>query len=344
MSIGAEPISTDVAGPSAHTGPVRGRSRWHQALAVVAWAVAGGLGLLVAVRLLGAERGSALALLIGALPLSLLPAYALLGLAVVLRRRLLGGVATALVGAHLIVIAPLLGADALTGSADAPALRVVTANVYVLNVTPELAGRALRDLRPDVLVVPELDVDGLAGLRASGLLDDLPHSVLELGDRSESVGLFSRTPLRDVTSRPGAGRLLPRATVDVQGVAVRLVTGHPLPPVLGWESLWRRSLADLASEVDGLEVPTVVAGDLNADRDHASFRKLLDVGLRDAHDVRGRGLARTWPASRPVLHLDHVMVRDRGGVRFEVVDVSEASIPGSDHLAVVADLRLVRVG
>ena len=332
---------TDAVPPSAHA--VRARlPGFRQALTILGWVVAGGLGLLVGVRLLGAERGSALTLLIGALPLSLLPAYALVVLALVLRRRLLGGVATALVGAHLLVIAPALGAQELTAAATtAPALRVVTANVYVLNVTPERAGRSLRELRPDVLVVPELDADGLAGLRASGLLDDLPHSVVELGERAESVGLFSRLPLRDVTSRPGAGRLLPRATVSVGGVEVRLVTGHPLPPVLGWESLWRRSLADLASEVDGVELPTVVAGDLNADRDHASFRKLLDVGLRDAHDVRGRGLARTWPASRPVLHLDHVMVRDRAGVRFEVLDVSEAPIPGSDHLAVVADLRLV---
>lgn len=345
MPIGAEPISPDAAPPSTHAERARCRPRWHQALTVVGWATAGGLGLLVAVRLLGAERGSALALLIGALPLSLLPAYALLGLALGLRRRLLGAVATALVVAHLLVVAPALGGDELTASAAAaPPLRVVTANVYVLNPTPELAGRSLRALRPDVLVVPELDADGLAGLRASGLLDDLPYSVLELGERAESVGLFSRLPLQDVSSRPGAGRLLPRATVSVDGVEVRLVTGHPLPPVLGWESLWRRSLADLAREVDGVELPTVVAGDLNADRDHASFRKLLDVGLRDAHDVRGRGLARTWPASRPVLHLDHVLVRDRAGVRFEVVDVAEAPIPGSDHLAVVADLRLVPAG
>jgi len=311
-------------------------------LVILGWVLAGALGLLVGVRVLGVERGSVLALLVGALPLSLLPAYVLLCLAAALRRRLLAGAAALLVTAHLLVIAPALGADDVTAGADrAPALRVVTANVYVLNPSPEQAGRALRALRPDVLVVPELDADGLAGLRASGLLDDLPHSVVELGERAESVGLFSRLPLRDATSLAGAGRLLPRATIAVGGVDVRLVTSHPLPPVLGWESLWRRSLADLADEVAGLELPTVVAGDLNADRDHAPFRRLLDVGLRDAHDARGRGLARTWPASYPVLHLDHVMVRDRAGVHIEVVGVKEAPIPGSDHLAVVADLRLV---
>lgn len=311
-------------------------------LAILGWVLAGALGVLVGVRVLGAEHGSVLALLVGALPLTLLPAYVLLCLAAALRRRLLAGAAVLLVTAHLLVIAPALGADDLLAGADqAPALRVVTANIYVLNPTPEQAGRALRELHPDVLVVPELDADGLAGLRASGLLDDLPFSVVELGQRAETVGLFSRLPLRDVISRAGASRLLPRATIAVEGIDVRLVTGHPLPPVLGWESLWRRSLADLADEVAGLDLPAVVAGDLNSDRDHAPFRRLLDVGLRDAHDARGRGLARTWPASHPVLHLDHVLVRDRGGIHLEVVDVQEARIPGSDHLAVVADLRLM---
>ena len=85
----------------------------------------------------------------------------------------------------------------------------------------------------------------------------------------------------------------------------------------------------------------VVAGDLNADRDHALFRRLLATGLQDAHDVRGRGLARTWPASFPILHLDHVLVRDGAGTRLVVLKVDEADLPGSDHKAVVADLAVL---
>lgn len=292
---------------------------------------------LVAVRAFGLERGSALALLVGALPLTLLPAYAVLALAAALRRRLLAAGAGVLVVAHLLVVAPALGADALPpGAADAPRLRVVTANLYVLNPDPAAAGRALLALQPDVLVVPELNAAGLAGLRAAGLLAALPHSAVDLRPRPETVGLFSRLPLTDVTTRVAGGRELPRATVTLAGQDVRVLSAHPFPPVSLFTDLWRASLADLRDEAAAVDLPLVVAGDLNADRDHAAFRDLLDTGLRDAHDSRGRGLARTWPASMPVLRLDHVLVRG-----LTVLDVREARIPGSDHLAVVADLALV---
>ena len=300
------------------------------------------LGLVVVVRVLGAERGTALALLVGALPLTLLPAYAVLALAAALRRRLLALGAALLAVAHLLVVAPAVGAEPLPGAADTAArLRVVTANLYVLNPAFADAGRSLRALRPDVLVVPELSAAGLAGLRASGLLADLPHAVVRLGAREETVGLFSRLPLRDVTTRTSAARSLPRATVSVEGVDVRVLAAHPLPPVSVFERLWRASLADLATEARRVDLPLVVAGDLNADRDHAPFRDLLATGLRDAHDERGRGLARTWPASLPVLHLDHVLVRDGRRGRLVVLRVNEAPVAGSDHLAVVADLAVL---
>ena len=311
---------------------------------MLAWLGAGALVALVAVRAVGGEDGTVLALLVGALPLTLLPAYALLVVGAVARRRALVVVSTGLVLAHLLVVAPALGAAPLpTGVDDAPRLRVVVANLYVLNPDPERAGRALRALRPDVLVVPELNAAGLAGLRAAGLLGDLPHTTTQGGDREESVGLFSRLPLRDTSTRVVGGRELPRGTVDVGGVAVRLLAVHPLPPVSVFEGLWRAALADLLSEVKALEGPAVVAGDFNADRDHAPFRRLLGDGLlRDAHDERGRGLARTFPAAAPFLHLDHVLVGDGADAQVVVRDVQEFPIPGSDHLGVVADLAVLR--
>jgi endonuclease/exonuclease/phosphatase (EEP) superfamily protein YafD len=121
----------------------------------------------------------------------------------------------------------------------------------------------------------------------------------------------------------------------VGGRDVRVLAAHPLPPVWVLHDLWRGSLQDLAREVEQVDLPVVVAGDLNADRDHAVFRDLLQTGLRDAHDARGRGLVRTWPAAAPLLHLDHVLVRD-----LEVVQVGEAQVPGSDHKAVVADIAV----
>jgi endonuclease/exonuclease/phosphatase family metal-dependent hydrolase len=311
-------------------------------LLVLAWTVAVGLAVLVGVRALGVERGTALALLVGALPLTLLPAYALVALAALWRRRLLTAVALGLVAAHVLVIAPALGAAPVPArAATAPQLRVVVANLYVLNPDPAEAGRALRRLDADVVVVPELDARGLRGLRSAGLLEDLPHVVAELGHRDETVGLLSRLPLEDVSTRPVGGRDLPRAAVDVGGTRVRLLAEHTLPPLSVFEVMWREALTDLAQEVRAVDLPAVVLGDLNADRDHAPFRELLDADLRDAHDERGRGLARTFPSWLPVLHLDHVLVRDGAGAQLVVRDVREVRLPGSDHLTVVADLAVL---
>ena len=314
-------------------------------LLVLAWTLAAGLLVLIGVRAFGAERGTPLVLGVGALPLTLLPAYALLGLAALWRRRRLAAVAAALVVAHLAVVAPTLGAaDVPPQAASAPRLRVVASNLFVLNPDPVGAGRALRDLRPDVVVVPELDARGLRGLEQSGLLQDLPHVVAELGTREETVGLLSRLPLSDETTRAAGGRELPRATVRVGGAEVRLMAAHPLPPVSVFERLWRWSLTDLAAEAESTRLPLVVLGDFNADRDHAPFRRLLRAGLRDAHDERGRGLSRTWPTRAPLLHLDHVLVRDGQGARLVVRDVREVVLPGSDHLTVVADLAVLPGG
>lgn len=295
----------------------------------------GALVLLAAVRVVGLEHGPLLVLLVGALPVTLLPAYALL-VGFALRRRWRAAlVAAAVVAVHVVVVVPT---QRTVPAGEGRPLRVVTANLYVLNEMPEQAGRVLRALRPDVLVVPELDVDGLEGLRAAGLLDDLPFVMAPFDGRAETVGLLSRFPLRDQEVRRSGGRALPRATVAVGGRDLRLVGHHPFPPVHGFERLWRESLSDLRRDVEATDLPVVVAGDLNADRDHAVFRRLLDVGLRDAHDERGRGLVRTWPAVLPLLHLDHVLVRDGTAAGIGVADVSEERIPGSDHLAVVADL------
>ncbi len=195
-----------------------------------------GLVVLVVVRALGVERGTVLVLLVGGLPLTLLPSYGLVVVAVLWRRRLLTAVALGLVLAHALVLAPALGAAPVpAAAAAAPHLRVVVSNLYVLNPDPAEAGRFLRTLDADVVVLPELDARGLRGLRRSGLLEDLPHVVAELGTREETVGLVSRLPLEQVSTRRVGGRELPRATVDVGGTPVRLLAEHTLPPLSVFE-------------------------------------------------------------------------------------------------------------
>ncbi len=52
--------------------------------------------------------------------------------------------------------------------------------------------------------------------------------------------------------------------------------------------------------------------------------------------LRGAGLFRTFPASHPLARLDHVLASDS----IDSLAVDPVAIPDSDHLGVVAQLRL----
>jgi endonuclease/exonuclease/phosphatase (EEP) superfamily protein YafD len=85
-------------------------------------------------------------------------------------------------------------------------------------------------------------------------------------------------------------------------------------------------------------VTRVLAGDFNATLDHATLRRLIGRGYADAADRAGRGLVPTWGLgqSRPPLTIDHVLL-DR---RCAVQSVQIHDLPGSDHRALFARLRL----
>ena len=178
----------------------------------------------------------------------------------------------------------------------APQLRVVVSNLYVLNPDPAEAGRFLRGLDADVVVVPELDARGLRGLRRSGLLEDLPHVVAELGTRDETVGLLSRLPLAGRVDpagrRPGAAARDRRRRRDARAPARR---AHAAAAVGVRGAVARRARptsrrrcgpSSCRSSCSATSTPT------------ATTRRSAGCstpGLRDAHDERGRGLARTFP-------------------------------------------------
>jgi endonuclease/exonuclease/phosphatase family metal-dependent hydrolase len=120
---------------------------------------------------------------------------------------------------------------------------------------------------------------------------------------------------------------------------VELICVHPEPPKPPWSRSrivrWRRELTDLPGPAC---VNRVIAGDFNATLDHAHFRRLLRLGYTDAAAQTGRGLVPTWgPAGKlALLTIDHVLADRRCAVR----RASVHALPGSDHRAVFAEIRL----
>jgi endonuclease/exonuclease/phosphatase (EEP) superfamily protein YafD len=141
-------------------------------------------------------------------------------------------------------------------------------------------------------------------------------------DRSAfGSGVFSRHPITDSSVVRFDGFPTVRATIEL----------HDRPS----------GVDELTVLAEGEDGPLLLAGDFNVTRQHRPFRQLLGTDLRDAHLETGRGRARTWPAGRrlpPFALLDHVLVSPH----FAVDATAEVDVPGSDHRAVVADLRWAR--
>jgi endonuclease/exonuclease/phosphatase (EEP) superfamily protein YafD len=175
----------------------------------------------------------------------------------------------------------------------------------------------------------------------------LPHSVLSPASGAAGTGLWTRLPTTELTPVSTTGFAMPRVRVDLPDeTSVTVTAAHPFPPHHdAGIARWRTDMRGLHRAVEQTRGLQVVAGDFNATRDHAPFRRLLDAGVVDAADAEGLTAwpGMTWPADRPfppVLRLDHVLASRE----FAVPDVTVVRLPGSDHRAVVANLVLTRGG
>jgi endonuclease/exonuclease/phosphatase (EEP) superfamily protein YafD len=124
------------------------------------------------------------------------------------------------------------------------------------------------------------------------------------------------------------------------GAPVIVESAHPMSPyplsVLRW---WWTDLRTQPAATPGGDL-RILAGDFNATLDHAPLRALLATGYVDAADAVGAGLTGTWGPYDgdliPPVTIDHVLC-DR---RIAVHEVAVYPMPGSDHRAVLAELRL----
>jgi endonuclease/exonuclease/phosphatase family metal-dependent hydrolase len=223
--------------------------------------------------------------------------------------------------------------------AGGPTLRVLTINLLVGRADPEAVVARVRQADLDVLFVQELTIDAQTRLKQAGLEDLMPHAQVEHKDGGpRGAGIYSRFPLSEGTPLPLTYAAQPTAVLELpDGQEAALICVHPRAPARsrGGSVAWRSELGVLPSPG---KLPTLVAGDFNATVDHAAFRDVLRRGYVDAAIQTGNGLTRTWgrPGNEPLLTLDHVLA-SRGCA---VLACSVHAVPGSDHRAVYAEIRL----
>ncbi|MGC4896409.1 endonuclease/exonuclease/phosphatase family protein [Micromonospora sp. DT31] len=308
---------------------------------VACWLAGAPLAAWALVRLTGWERGP-LVLAIAFTPYVAAVAPAVAVTALALRRRAPAVVAAVAALALIGAVAP----RALPGDrppADGPTLRLLTANLRLGSADAAALVDLIRARRVDVLTVQELTPALAAGLDRLGLATLLPHRSLSPEVGATGSGVYARHPLRDGGHRRNQGFFFTQAyaTVKVPGAPpLRVESAHPAAPyavdvVPDW---WTDQRAQPhATPHGGL---SVLAGDFNATLDHAALRDLIATGYTDAADAAGAGFAGTWgPCDGdplPPVAIDHVLVDRRIAAR----SAGTFPVPGSDHRALLATLRL----
>ena len=220
-----------------------------------------------------------------------------------------------------------------------PTLRIMSANLLLGRADArDLVARA-RMLTVDVLAVQELTPQLTEALRAVGVDELFPYSVVR--DGLDGTAIWSRLPL---VGRPVVAGLISTSAVATltrpDGASITVASVHPRAP-------WPQSFASRAVDelialrgwLDTVPGPLVIAGDFNATSDHALFRDLLTSGRADAAEACGTVWLRTFPSNSwcpPIAGLDHLVI----GGGMTATEIRSVHILGSDHRAVLGAFHL----
>jgi endonuclease/exonuclease/phosphatase family metal-dependent hydrolase len=198
--------------------------------------------------------------------------------------------------------APVPGLDAPDPLAEAAAKLGATLSRQVMARLPSLR-------------LPGISAAGGPGELAIAVLTALPvtdYAVIELG----------------VALADGLPRFAQVVTLQLAGgTGVRVVNTHLTHRLTSPIQLRRLQQRLRPAGRQARQLPTLIVGDLNMPRPAAA------LSLAYAATVHGK----TWPATRPLIQLDHVLV-DRSMTVMESAILPSA---GSDHLPIRARLRVL---
>jgi endonuclease/exonuclease/phosphatase (EEP) superfamily protein YafD len=308
--------------------------------AVVCWLIAVVLLALEVLRLTGGDvHWKWLIALSTAWPLVVIPGLLVIIGAALLRHRVLGIAAIAV----LFVVAsawwPCWTGAAGSGPKDGTSIRVLALNVEYSNDTGAAASGQIKANDPDIVVLSELSPLTLRhlDLRQYRYRWERPQS------NAFGQGVYSRWPLSAETVWTVGGLSMAELTVTTPAGAVRLFQVHTTAPQSASSiRIWSAQLKELRSRMNAAKLPIIAAGDFNASHWDASYTDVLGGSRRILDAGAGHGYGATWPSGRkwipPVFALDHVLVSKGIGVQhFRVL-----SPMGSDHRGIIADLKVPR--
>jgi endonuclease/exonuclease/phosphatase (EEP) superfamily protein YafD len=272
-----------------------------------------------------------------ATPYLYLPAWLIAPAAAFARRWRLFGLSAALVVLYCHwVLLPLFprSPPATTGRT----LRVASANLLVVNETPEVLAAELERFDADVYFLQELSPDWDEQFERLGFWRRYPFNRRIDGEDAFGAAIASRLPVRDLEVFWSADLPQVRGVLRLDDRDVELVNIHLLPPrTLDYTTTYHKGAEALLEIVRRFGSRSfIVAGDFNSTPDSDFATRMREVA-DDAWEAGGRGFGFTWPNgmfSFPPIRLDHVFLsRDLG-----VLGVRVGEGAGSDHRPVLADV------
>lgn len=249
---------------------------------------------------------------IGDLGVSHQPTYLLAGLIVIIGGLVTRKAAIALLGcigtiSPIVLIAPMYtGAGSI--EPEAATLTVISTNIFGGRADLEAIAQDLIDADADVVCLQEYPHSAETRL-VPHIADKYPYRYIHAPPDVMGQAIYSKHPLQD-TERVWLGEhtyATLSATIVVDGVPVRIVNVHNIPPFsLKWyrkRNAEFRTLADMAKNYD----TCIVAGDFNETVWSPHFHRFIErSGLTSAR--QGHGIVGTWPSiaghRRPDPHPD----------------------------------------
>lgn len=264
-----------------------------------------------------------------------------------LYRRNLTGVLCCIAAAAVIIF-PLNNCNLPLRRPSAHAnLRVMTFNIHGGKQGVKRVAATILAAKPDVVCLEE-------ALAEEGSNDPVPALRLALTGyafaRAGGVVIASRLPIGAIAARRYSdGRIWRKALdvrVDARGTVVRVLAVHFVTGRLRLRgsipSIWLDSGGTRIAQADDVlkwvretDLPTVVAGDFNTPPRGLAYGRLR-TGLRSAFEDGGVGFGWTYPASRPMLRIDHIFTAN--GLLRVAAKVGPAG--SSDHRPLICDLQL----
>ncbi|MDH3499808.1 MAG: endonuclease/exonuclease/phosphatase family protein [Acidimicrobiia bacterium] len=252
------------------------------------------------------------------------------------RDRVVLGVATAVLVANAVPMAPIFFGSGAEPSASSDSLRVLTFNVFHRNANFDEIIDVLETSDADVIFVHELSQALRRTIESE--LDGYAFAMEDGWGFASGSGALVRDGLAVVptTLRIGPSSRFPTVALDLAGSTVDVVGVHPLSPVTPRRSRARdRTLDDVAAWAVTRPGEVVVVGDFNASPFSSAYRSFGRIsGLSST--LNGAGWQATWPDMWGVFQIpiDHAFISDGLAVTNRMV----GGHAGSDHAALIIDV------